>query len=462
MHRSSTLRLLVCLLAGSAAAQRKGGGGGGGGGGSSNDDDDSSTGGGGGDSGGDDSGSGSGSGTDDGSSRPDNSAPCGYFARLETFGLPGLYYNGTLTVRHHITHNTVWDEESEPIDVCDNDDRDVKTSRYPALVLIAPTGNESDTNPMHWVLRGFQPAHEYHALRDAVDFKQRWVYIRSSDFVISNYTREYNTVFSPYWTNRYDDSDATDLEETTRVYWPTNITAEDDGTFSAQAEYAQAPPIINSKDYIGSFPRPGKHTSQYVTVKSVCSMNQRYYEDEEDIDTVRGSDGAKRRRQDDDGFDENGERIWYSSNPTFWLDKGATMEMAGIGADQMTLTLNNSLDKAIPWMGEREGGCSPDEREPFELSNFNPMQSAAYEGQGLRPWNVTLRISLSFEGSIVRENSTTVNGVEGGKLLFNAGYKLDEAIEEEEEEDNKSIAAQAMFKGYAVLIVVMVAGFVAF
>ncbi|KAM0281206.1 hypothetical protein ACHAQH_003637 [Verticillium albo-atrum] len=455
MHRPSTLKLLVCLLVSSVAAQRKGGGGGGGGGGSSGDNDGSSSGDGDDDDAGDDNDSGSGG----GSSLPDNSAPCGYYARLESFGLPGLYYNGTLTVRHHITHNSAWDEESEPIDLCDNDDRTPKTNTYPALVLIAPTGNDSDTNPMHWVLRGFQPAHEYHALNDAVDFKQRWVYIRSSDFVISNYTREYDTPFSPYWTDRYDDSDATNLDQTTRVYWPTNITAQDDGTFSARAEYAQSPPVIDSKEYVGYFPNPGKHTSQYVTVKSVCDLNQKYIDDEDDIDSVRESYGAKTRRQRYDDFDEDGERIWYASIPTFWLDKGATVEMAGIGADEMTLTLNNSLKEAIPWIGDRDGGCYPDESDPFELSNFHPSQSSTYEGAGLRLWNVTLRISLSFEGSIVRENSTTINGEGNGKLLFDAGYRLAEAAQEDE--DDKSAASRAGIESRVILAVVMAIAFMA-
>ena len=42
-----------------------------------------------------------------------SSAPCDWGMRHKAFGLPGLYYNGTLTIRHHITDNTAWDEEIE-------------------------------------------------------------------------------------------------------------------------------------------------------------------------------------------------------------------------------------------------------------------------------------------------------------------------------------------------------------
>ncbi|KAM0327510.1 hypothetical protein ACHAQA_005798 [Verticillium albo-atrum] len=452
MHRSSTLKLLVCLLLGSVAAQKKGGGGGGGSGGSDSDNDGSS-----GDGGNDDSDD-----TDDSSggdsSLPDNSPPCGYFDRLEAFGLPGLYYNGTLTIRHHITHNSAWDDEDGPIDLCDNDDRSPKTYTYPALVLIAPTGNESDTNPMHWVLRGFQPAHEYNALpAGEVDFKQRWVYIRSSDFVITNYTQEYDTVFSPYRTNRYRESDATKLRQTTRVYWPTNVTSEGNNVFSAHAEYAEAPPILSKDDYTGFYPRLGKHTSQYVTLRSVCRLNQKGIEDEDDIESVRGTGGISDRRQIEDKFDENGERIWYSSNPTFWLDKGMAVEMAGIGADQMTLTLNNTLKESTAWIGQRDGGCSPDESEPFEFSEFYPAQSSNHEGSGLRPWNVTVSLSMSFEGSIVRENSTTIDGSEAGKLLFGAGYRLAETAQEEEKEE--SAASRANTRRFLGLALAMMIGF---
>jgi hypothetical protein len=108
--------------------------------------------------------------------------------RENVYELPGLYYNGTVTITHQLSQNSAWDAEAEgsPASTkCANDDRAVKTYEYPALFYIGPNGNASDTNPVFWALRGFQPPDQ--KLNDNyLDVYQRWLHIRSSDFVVSD------------------------------------------------------------------------------------------------------------------------------------------------------------------------------------------------------------------------------------------------------------------------------------
>src|ERR1700712_392502 len=72
--------------------------------------------------------------------------------RENLFELPGLYYNGTITLTHQLTQNSAWDAEALSTSTgtkCDNDDRSQKTYQYPALFFVGPNGNTSDTNPIH-------------------------------------------------------------------------------------------------------------------------------------------------------------------------------------------------------------------------------------------------------------------------------------------------------------------------
>lgn len=407
----STLILLL-LLPALACAQRRGGGGDGGHGGDSDFDDDN-----GGDN--DDSGGGGGGGGDD----PPvfKSMPCGWHERQRTFGLPGIYYNGSITIRHHITKSTVWDEELEdddPDSGCDNDDGSPKTYTYPALLLIAPAGNESDTNPMHWALRAFQPADQLKGTSDGfIDIAQRWVYIRSSDFIVRNETLR-DPDNSVFWSllDTWRDSDATRLNQDTRVYWPTNITSGSDGVYAARAEYAQTPPGMRALDYRLSSRIYGKHTSQFVTLSDVCVRNQ-----------VRNSITSSPEGMPSSHID-NGEESRRTSTPTVWLTKGATAELLNMGAASMTMTLNNSLDATVPLSGGREAGCPGSDPDPFEMGHFGLVHSKDDTSADPKPWTVTLSISVSFQGSIVRENSTSIDGFENGKLVFGETY--DELLRE--------------------------------
>ena len=420
--------LLVLSSLSSNAGARRGGRSGSSGGGDSDDGSPA-------DEGSPDSGNG-----DSGSGLPDKRAPCGWWARQETFGIPGLYYNGNMTIRHHITHNTAWDDEDLQISDlygCDNDDRASKTYTYPALLLIAPTGNESDTNPMHWVLRGFEPLDQRSAAPE-LDLWQRWVYIRSSDFVLTNYTPAWDSPFRPFRTYKYEDMDATQLDETTRVYWRTNVSSEADGTFSAHAEYTEMPPRINPDDYIGPRWSPGQSTSQYVTLSDVCHYKQKLIDESLSLrDTQnheRSLTGSPKSRADT--------RIWYASPRTLWLSRGATAELSGIGHDSMTIKINNTLKETPVWKGKREQGCSSNSNDPFELSEFHLSQSEDHKGPVPRPWNITVSVSISFEGSLVQENSTSISGLSNGKLQFAETYQITPTSEEEDDK-SQSVALQA-------------------
>jgi hypothetical protein len=67
--------------------------------------------------------------------------------RMDLYELPGLYYNGTITVSHKLTQNSAWDAERlhpNGGQMCKptNDDA-VKTYEYPALFYIGPQGMDT-------------------------------------------------------------------------------------------------------------------------------------------------------------------------------------------------------------------------------------------------------------------------------------------------------------------------------
>lgn len=400
--RPTPTRFLLFLLLHLAIAQRRGGGGGGGGEDVDGDDDfdwDDNGGG----------GSGGGGGTTGGAPTP----PCDWDSRHAAFGLPGLYYNGTLTIRHHITANTAWSEEieNEPkfsFINCQNDDRSVKTYSYPAHLLIAPTYNDSDTNPFHWQLRAYDPRYWNYLNGNIRDFEQRWVYIRSSDFATNETMGDYSEAWPIF--NPYRHSDATQLNRGTRVYWQTNVTSEGGGIYASSAEYSQAPPVIDRDDF--ELPPSrflGRHSSQYVTLSDVCVWNQVTEDSHGNTDTLRRSEIS---------VVEHG---IGTTSPTLWLTTGAAAAISGIGSYSAKMSLNNSLEKTVPLSGGRIGGCG--ETDHFELSHFGPIYSEDEEESAFpRPWNLTLNIALSFEGSIIEENSTGIDGMDDGKLLFASGY----------------------------------------
>ena len=117
-----------------------------------------------------------------------------------------------------------------------------------------------------------------------------------------------------------------------------------------------------------------------------------------------------------------------TTTPTVWLEPGAVAEMKGIGASKMTFTLESSLNAVRPWMNLPQANCGDGAKEgtrdyafndPFELGYFNYLTN----NDELNVWRLDLSFSLSFEGSLVRENSTRINGTDKDGLVFEATYE---------------------------------------
>lgn len=246
----------------------------------------------------------------------------------------------------------------------------MRRPRYIALLLVGPTCNSSDTNPIHWSLYGYQPANETQGTSSTfIDTLQRLVFVRSSDFVVAgDGCRNYDM-------GVYARTDATEDHEFTRVYWETNVTDTGSSTFSAHAVLTSMPP---TQDELSSFETglyDDTHTypSQYITLNDVCSF-----------------DHSTRSRPN-------------TTTPTVWFTKGATVNMEDIGSDSMTLTLMNSIMYSAGFLGEREANC---ERSNIGFE-WGPFYSQTDSNSSI--WNITVSITLEFEGTLVQENSTAIN-----------------------------------------------------
>ncbi|KAM5354888.1 hypothetical protein ACJ41O_001534 [Fusarium nematophilum] len=404
----TSIQLVAARRGGSSGDSGGGGGGGGGYGGGY-----------GGDSGGGSGGSGGGyvpseptgpNGLDSGLSCGLGDCGCQQLPEREMlYGIPGLYYNGTLTVRHRIAENTAWDNRGSGS--CGNNDDSAKTYRYPALFLAAPRGNTSDTNPFHWVLYGFQPADETVGVHAPyLDIHQRWVQIRSSDFVLSK--TSYGGSYAYQHSDAlYRNSDATNTHQNTTVYWPTNITDWDTDSFSARAVYRRKPPLAYGESYYG---RIDVRTSQYVTLSDVCAYNQTT-----NLDSVAIPPSEFPKDND----------YRNTTTPTVWLELGASAEMENVGANSMTFSLNDSLQLVSGYFSEGHALCAEGDNSTtdraerhtvFEHGYFWDASNTEYLGV---PWNLTVSISLSFEGDLVSENSTKITGRENGDVVFEATYE---------------------------------------
>ncbi|KAM6514302.1 hypothetical protein FALCPG4_015452 [Fusarium falciforme] len=412
--RFSLALLLLATIASVGFGQRRGGGSGGSGG-----------------SGGDDGEDGDGS---EGDGIEINDPTCVYdlctcSTRRERgliYSMPGLFYNGTLTMTHRITNNTSWgyddgspeaDEDDDP-PPCENDDSARKTYTYPALVYIGPRGNDSDTNPIHWTLRGYQPANQtMGTTRPYIDIFQRWIYLRSSDFPIKAPTAE---------QSYYYPSDATKIYRDTTVYWPTNVTQTGDKTFSARAVYNKEP-ILTQRSTPAFYEDPpkslltpekgidgsgnGPRTSQYITLSDVCVRSQ----------TMLGLGEAPK------SLIPSGNNYRLVTTPTLWLETGAEATMEGIGADTLTFKLDSSVTRRIGYVSSQTARCREGGNSVFERSDFQMLRSVndphSRPGElDFDPWNLTVSFQISFEGTLETENGAEITGVENGVPVFNVGY----------------------------------------
>ncbi|KAF2436419.1 hypothetical protein EJ08DRAFT_644772 [Tothia fuscella] len=330
--------------------------------------------------------------------------------REHIYELPGLYYNGTIKVTHQLTQNSAWDAEavgSAASKKCTNDDRGVKTYEYPALFYVGPKGNESDSNEVVWALRGFQPV-EQMAGDGYLDVHTRWIHVRSADFVVTD-TSLAQKFFGQY---NYYASDETGVHRETHTYWDTKF--ENTGsTYSASATYNNKPKDIPlSQRSFGTPPPGGKPlTSQYVTLSDVCNYRQEMWMTKATVPTS--------------WLPEGNNNMW-STTPTLFLAEGASISMSNIGADTMSLTLNNTVTNQLAFVNTQSATCSRSStgyQMPFtESFNLMHWKDASEYDKGYM-WNVSASIGISFTGNIVKENSTSIVGDKDGVPQFQKQYE---------------------------------------
>lgn len=352
--------------------------------------------------------------------------------RTSQYELPGMYYNGTVTVEHKIDDSSVWlFEDTEKTQEnyykwCGNKDGETKTYEYPALLFVGNTGNDSDTNPIFWILRGYQPADQTDLDTEYLDVRQRWIHLRSSDFVVRDESRK--GLRGQY---RYLETDATAVYGETSVYWRTNISdhSEASSSFSARATYEHEPILTEESGEIPDVDMPSwdpdedsqdVRTSQYVTLSDVCNVLHQ---------TVEGASSAP-GSSITEGDEDNA--MSGATTPTVWLPLGTVAEMSGIGSETARFELTSrDWERVRPYASGQSASCFDDVgRQRFEWSGFSHMHRF---GQPESIWNLTLSLlSLSFEGSLVGENSTDITSFgDDGTPVF--GAKYERAPREEEE-----------------------------
>ncbi|KAI3321876.1 hypothetical protein HD806DRAFT_523799 [Xylariaceae sp. AK1471] len=399
--------IAVASIIWSAVAKRGGGGGGGGGSSGGGDYGGSSGSGGGGDGGDDDGGS---------YTPPPPPPPCDQGAcvcamidgRMDLYELPGLYYNGTITVSHKLVQNSAWDAERlHPNDgqMCKpNNDDAVKTYKYPALFYIGPQGNDSDTNTVHWALRGYQPPEQMSG-DQYLDIYERWIHLRSSDYVVTDNSTE------AYYFGQYEyyASDETGRHRETHTYWDTTVSQGSGNTYSVVAEYVSMPSEIPlSQSSYAALPKgTGPRSSQYITLSDVCYYDQEGW-------------GISTEPMRPSYIPKGNDYIW-TTTPTMFLGLGAKASMSGIGANSMQFSMRTTIANALALVSPVQASCDDAAHTYYTRfsSNFNVMhwiEASEYNPGNL--WNMTVDVQLVFEGDIVSENSTKITGFEDGTPIF--------------------------------------------
>lgn len=330
--------------------------------------------------------------------------------RMDLYELPGLYYNGTLTITHKLTQNSAWDTISlaKPgAETCANNDETQKTYEYPALFFIGPKGNDSDTNPVHWALRAYQPTDQMTGSQ-YLDVSQRWVHIRSSDFVVTDGSLK-SSIFGQY---QYFASDATRMHRETRVYWDTAVTATGGDTYSATASYVAQPSEVGLNDLSYGLldEGTGPRSSQYVTLSDVCYYGQEMY---------AASDVSVPRSK----IPKDNQYLW-DTRPAVMLPLGAEASITEIGAKSMSLTMNTTVSSQLAFVNPDEATCSAPTYGWLSYENtMYALQWSKARWSHSNLWNISASIDISFKGDMVTENSTTIKGLEDGQLVFAETYE---------------------------------------
>ena len=345
-----------------------------------------------------------------------------YQPRLQLYALPGLYYNGTLTVTHRVSDNSAYAMEAldDGLELgsaftndsrCPSDDCAEKTYKYPALFHVGPRGNNEDPNPLHWSLTGFQ----HSSVPGYVDLLQRVVHVRSSDFFVERPFRLFD-----YW----DEANANDRtfprqeirDENTTAYWTTSVVKAKNGKFySAHATYDHQTPNNTAGG--------GYAKSQYITLSETCKLG------------FTTNNDRLEAPLDPDGEDDESRTYNTTALPTVWLQPAGTeITIDGIGSDKLTLELTTDVEDReeimLAWSSVRRADCEgllPYEND-FQLAY--PVAVLDSDGDSVvsddqdSVWSLKLSVlKLTFEGSLVRENSTEITGLaDDGRMQFAEGY----------------------------------------
>lgn len=314
--------------------------------------------------------------------------------RIGIFAPPGSYYNGTVQITHKLNSNSAWGyTATDPShgQMCNNNDDFQKTYSYPALFAVSPNGNSSDTNPIYWSMRGLQPPNQ--PGNPDIDIFQQWISIRSSDFVVSD---ESSNGYA------YSTTDETGFQNETHTYWDTTVTpssgSSSPATWNANSTYIKKARPVSWSMFPGQswydFEPPA---SNYITLSDVCHYRQEVYKDSDQPPT---------------SYIPEDNLFPWTTIPTIYVDLGTTATIEGIGADSLTFQMTTtSSQPQVAFVTSGGRMCS----EPMISTFTGSLNAMHWDGEFLYAdleeasvWNISATVSLRFEGSIIRENSTAL------------------------------------------------------
>jgi len=330
--------------------------------------------------------------------------------RASLYELPGLYYNGTITIVHQLDYNSARNKTSAATangQRCENSDDSRKEYKYPALFTVGPPGNQSDTNPIFWSLRGLEPA-EANRNQETNPFKT-WVHLRSADFVVTS--NQYNNIVGQ---DAYKSSDATGRFSDTSVYWNTTVTSSSGSgsgpVYAAIANYIAQPP--EDKLYLGQSYGPpvgGRpRSSQFVTLSDVCYLRHIGWHGSVSIPP---------------SYIPSGNRNLWTTTPTLFLEPGASATVDGIGSNTLQFNLNYGFPKRLPFVGQDLSRCQYNDGNRFKDTFMLLADADSSQSGGEAFWILRGTVELRFEGTLVADKSTIINGSRNGVPTFNASYQ---------------------------------------
>lgn len=263
--------------------------------------------------------------------------------RIKIFLLPGSYYNGSVTINHIVSTNSARDAANIPESQigCNSDDASPKNYTYPALFTVGSNLNASDTNPIFWNLRGFNPPNEYTGGESHI-FAEL-IHVRSSDFATN------------YWTTG-DISSSYPRE--THTYWTTNVVATGPSAWAANATYTAQPQQESSK--AANFPNPHfvVRSSNYIALADVCAYDQELYFTDRKIPPI-----SPLPLGNSDTFD---------SVPTIFFDLGAQASLENIGSNDLEFSMKGSVRRQAVSTGQSSYYSCPGTGSTAYYSTLQP------------------------------------------------------------------------------------------